>query len=448
VGATTIRADSYYTLAIHLSVIAVLGAAFGCADATNQIKPGDVKSGVAQVRQLDFLQDVPFVSKTPAEAQQMMIAKLERDNSDAELRLSGEAGQMTGLFPAGMDLKREEIKLMREQVAGFYDPRDKVMIEVRGMGVLGGSFTGESGPSGELLYAHELTHALQDQHFRLEPMMERVKNNDDQEIALHSLIEGDATLSGLGYVAGGLTDQSADKIVAQLSALGTGGEAEAADGPIALRVPMMFQYAQGARFVAEAWKRGGWDAVDALYRDPPLSSQQILDPSLYFDHRTPPLQIELGGYQNLLPDWKKVEDDTFGELLLKIVLERNLPPHSPAVRLAESWAGDQMVILQKDRVVTLIWMFAFRDTLSAESFAATYDGILSHLKGPRHAHAIETRADTVLVVIGPAAADFAAIAPSVWQTTTIATPCPALLRPAPIAGCGAPLTDGLIAAHH
>jgi hypothetical protein len=398
------------------------------------------------VRQLDFLQEVPFVSKTPAEAQQMMVAKLERDNSDAELRLSGEAGQMTGLFPAGMDLKREEIKLMREQVAGFYDPREKVMVEVRGMGVLGGSF-GESSARGELLYAHELTHALQDQHFKLEPMMERVKNNDDEEIALHSVMEGDASLAGLGYVAGGLTDQNTDRIVAQFSALDAGVETESDDAPVALRVPMMFQYSQGVRFVAEAWKRGGWDAVDALYRDPPLSSQQILEPSLYFDHRTPPRRITLGGYQKRLKDWKKVEDDTFGELLLKIVLERNLPPRSPAVRLAQNWAGDQMVILQKDGEITLIWMIAFCDSVSAQSFAATYDGILSRLKGPRRAHAAETQEDAVLIAIGPAADDFAVLAPSVWQTTTISTPCPDLIRPAPITGCGAPLTPALIAAH-
>ncbi|MGH7842940.1 MAG: hypothetical protein ACREQD_11110, partial [Candidatus Binataceae bacterium] len=454
------------TIAFRLCVIAIVWAACGCGDAASQVKPGDVRSGIAQVRQLGFLQAVPFVSKTPDEAQQMMIAKLERDNTDEELRVSGEAGQMTGLFPSGIDLKREQIKLMREQVAGFYDPHDKVMVEVRGMGVLGGAFVDHSGAGGELLYAHELTHALQDQHFGLEPMMERAKNNDDEEIALHSVMEGDATLAGLGYVAGGLTSQAADRIVAQLGALDAGAEAESDGAPLALRAPMMFQYSAGARFVAEAWKRGGWSAVDALYRDPPLSSQQIIEPSLYFDHRTLPRKVVLSGYQSQLANWKKVEDDTFGELLLKIILERNLPPHAPALSLAQGWAGDQMVILQKDgdarrsestsgaeqvslraasgTRVTLIWMIAFRDAASARAFAATYDTILVHPKGPRYAHAVEARADAVLILIGPAVADFAALAPRIWQATTIATPGPAT-QPSEIAG-GAPAAGRLIGA--
>jgi hypothetical protein len=336
---------------------------------------------------------------------------------------------------------------MRDQVAGFYDPQQKVMVEVRGMGVLGNNFTGQSSARGELLYAHELTHALQDQHFGLEQMMERAKNNDDEEIAFHSVMEGDATLAGLSYVAGGLTDESADQIVAQLSAADANAQLEPEGTPIALLMPMMFQYSAGARFVAEAWKRGGWSAVDALYRDPPLSSQQILDPSLYFDHPTPPEQIVLGGYEKQLKGWKKVEDDTFGGLLLKIILERNLPPHSPDLLLEKSWAGDQMVILQKDALVTLIWMIVFRDAASAKSFASTYDAILTHAKVETHAHAIEAQTNVVLVVIGPAAADFATLAPAVWQATTITTPCSEMRAPASFLACTAPTAAALLAVH-
>jgi hypothetical protein len=414
----------------------------------SRLEPGDVKRGVAQERQLSFLRDVPFVSKTPDEAQRMMIARLERDNDDAELRYSGEAGQMTGLFPPGIDLKLEEIKLMRDQVAGFYDPHTKVMVEVRGMGVLGSGFSGDNSPKGELLYAHELTHALQDQHFGLEPMMERAKNDDDEEIALHAVMEGDATLCGLAYVSGGLDNESLDRILAQLSALDTDAYSEAQGAPIGLRVPMLFQYSQGARFVAEAWKRGGWNAVDALYRDPPQSSQQILDPSLYFDHRTPPRRIVLGGYEDTLTGWKKVEDDTFGELLLQIILERNLPPHAQELHLAERWAGDQMVILQKDNAVTLIWMVVFRDRFSARAFATTYDRILTHLKGVTYVHAFGIREDAVLIAIGAAADNFATLAPKVWQATTILSPCPPLPLPGVDTGCPVPAAPaGLLAAH-
>jgi hypothetical protein len=410
-------------LAYRIVICATL-AATACASVPVEIAPGEVKSGVQHVRQLDFLQDVRFVSKTRDEAQQMMLAKLIRDNPDEELRVSGLAGAMTALFSPGIDLKSEELKLMHEQVAGFYDPGEKIMVEVRGMGVLGSSFGGESAAAGDLLQAHELTHALQDQHFGLERLMDQVKDDDDEEIALHSVMEGDATLAGLAYVAGGLTDESAKSIVAHLSTLSDNLAPETDGTPLALSAPLTFQYSAGTRFVAEAWTRGGWRAVDALYHDPPRSSQQIIDPSLYFDHRTPPLPVSVGGYHAMLPDWKKAEDDTFGELLLKIILERNLPLNAPAVKLAQSWAGDQMVILKKDTRLTLIWMIAFHDPVAATAFADTYDSILTHRKGAPEEHAIEVRGTAVLVVIGPGALKFGALAPQVWQASTLAPPSP------------------------
>jgi hypothetical protein len=336
---------------------------------------------------------------------------------------------MTGLFPTGIDLKNQELKLMHEQVAGFYDPEQKIMVEVRGMGVLGSSFGGESAGAGDLLQAHELTHALQDQHFGLGRLMDQVKNDDDEEIALHSVMEGDATLAGLAYVAGGLTDESAESIVAHLSALSDNLAPETDGTPLALSAPLTFQYSAGTRFVAEAWARGGWGAVDALYRDPPRSSQQIIDPSLYFDHRTPPLPVKVSGYQTILPDWSKAENDTFGELLLKIILERNLPLNAPAVKLAQSWAGDQMVILKKDTRLTLIWMIAFHDPLAATAFADNYDSILTHLKGGAEEHGIDVRGSVDLVVIGPGALRFGTLAPAVWQASMIAPPSPPTSTP-------------------
>ena len=39
--------------------------------------------------------------------------------------------------------------------------------------------------------AHELTHALQDQHFGLEKFLKRIPGNDDASLARNSLIEGE-----------------------------------------------------------------------------------------------------------------------------------------------------------------------------------------------------------------------------------------------------------------
>lgn len=391
----------------------------GCAGAIDQSAASNVETGLEQLRQLSFTQKVPFVIRTTDEAQQMMMTKLMRDNTNEDLRVGGQTGVMTGLFPPGTDLEAEELRLMRQQVAGFYDPRDKVMVQVRGKSVLGSTLAGRSVFSTELLQAHELTHALQDQHFGLDRMLSAVRHNDDEEIAIHSVIEGDATLAGLAYVAGGMTAEEEKTIVDHFAAVPDSFEPEASGTPLALSIPLMFQYTHGTRFVAEAWERGGWAAVNALYHDPPRSSQEIMEPALYFDHRTPPLTVAVKGYEGPMAGWKKVDDDTFGELLLKIIFDRNLPADSPALKIPATWRGDRMIALEQDGALTLVWLLAFHDHAAAHEFALDYRSIMDDQKGPPHQHWIEARGNAVLAIIGPRDARFNELASAVWQASTI-----------------------------
>jgi hypothetical protein len=182
---------------------------------------------------------------------------------------------------------------------------------------------------------------------------------------------------------------------------------------------MLFQYSGGARFVAEAWRQGGWDAVDKLYNNPPRSSQQIMQPELYFDRPTPPLRIELAGYEDFLRGWNKVDDDTYGELLLKLIFDRNLPRHAPAFTILPRWAGDRIITLQRGQELTLIWLIAFHDDAAADEFSRVYAQILDRLGGKSNPHRIATRSSAVLVTIGPAALDFGDLSAAIWKATRI-----------------------------
>src|SRR6266851_4936337 len=86
----------------------IAAALAGCAGAIDLPAAGDVKHGIADLRRLSFTQDVPFVIRSNEVAQQMMFAKLTRDNTEEELRLSSAAGVMKGLFPPGTELKSAE----------------------------------------------------------------------------------------------------------------------------------------------------------------------------------------------------------------------------------------------------------------------------------------------------------------------------------------------------
>jgi hypothetical protein len=386
----------------------------------DQKQAASIEASVARLRELDFIRQVPMVVNTPDQAQQAIIAQITRDHSNKELRIGGESGAMTGLYPPNIDLKRQTVELLRDQVIGFYNPDTKQMVIVQSphsrasfdIKGFGRNMTG-------MVLAHELTHALQDQHFDIEQMLNRVKDNDDQTLALKSVAEGDATLVGFGYVMGRLEPAKVKLLVRQLGTLPADSAIQEHEIPHAITVPMMFQYSGGSRFVAEAWQRGGWPAVDRLYHNPPRSSQQIMQPELYFDHPTLPLHIELSGYEDVLAGWKKVDDDTYGELLLKLIFQRNLPPQAPAFSTLQRWAGDRIITLQKGKELTLLWLIAFHDQAAAQEFADTYSQILNHLGGKSNPHGVATRSAAVFIAIGPGASEFARLRPAIWKASRI-----------------------------
>jgi hypothetical protein len=267
-------------------------------------------------------------------------------------------------------------------------------------------------------------------------MLRRVKDNDDETLALKSVAEGDATIAGFGYVAGYLDQANIGALVTKLDSL-PADSAQMDDGaresprvdnrqgrlprevPHGISVPMLFQYSGGSRFVAEAWRRGGWTAVDELYRNPPRSSQQIMQPELYFDHPSPPVHIQLSGYQQVMKGWKKVDDDTYGELLLRLILQRNLAPRAQAFATLPRWAGDRIITLKKGNELTLLWLIVFHDPAAARAFGDAYALILDRLSGEANPHGIDVHDDTVFAAIGPGARDFQPLKSAVWKASRI-----------------------------
>lgn len=411
--------------------IAALIVLRGCAyslvngDRINSKQAAKIEAGIQDVRELRFKRPVPLAVKTQDQAEAMMEADMMRDYTDDQIKADAVAGSMVGLYPAGIDLKAASLKLLKSQVAGFYDPHGKEMVLVEGGADLGfwtsaTEFMVQRDVVGEMLLAHELTHALQDQNFDLGSRLDKEKDDDDRALALKAVAEGDATLAGFGYAVGRMDDNTADALADNLKQLPSALAAEAPDTPEGLSAPLLFQYSEGVRFVGEAYRRGGWNAVDALYRNPPQSSHQILHPALYFDgaaHAQP--RIELAGYQEILRGWKKADEDTYGEVMLRIILERNLGKKSNEVELASRWEADRMIILQQDQSIAVIWMIAFSNVQTAEHFAEVYRQLLDRLLRGSTLHRVATRSNAALIVVGQAANHFDALAPAIWNASTI-----------------------------
>jgi len=431
-----LKSASFRATSRRLQVIVGLMLALcGCAytlvhdGAVNQTKAQQVEAGIQHFRGLDFSTPVPLVVKTRDQAIEMMQSEITRDHSEDQLRIGSLTGAMTGVYPAGMDLKAETLKLMRSQVAGFYDPHAKQMVLVEGAIDIGfwnsaADFVSRRDAIGQMLLAHELTHALQDQHFHIEQMIDQVKDNDDRDLALKAVAEGDATLAGYGYVVGNLDEASIDAIVDRMNLLPKTVAAQSGDVPLGLSAPMIFQYADGVRFVADAYRRGGWAAVNAIYADPPQATLQIMNPELYFNRLAQLVEINLTGYQQVLKDWSKADDDTYGAMLLKVIIERNLGMTAPEIALAEHWSGDRMIVLEKDRALTVLWIVSFSDGEMATRFGDVYASILDQISQPEMIHRVQVRTSNVLIAIGDGARQFDRLAPAIWQASTISRVAP------------------------
>jgi hypothetical protein len=389
----------------------------------NETIASNIEQGIQGIRELGFKQHVPLVLKTPDEVEQMVIADLKRDYTDAQLDADGKAGAMLGLFPPGMDLKAESVKLLKSQIAGFYDPHQKQMVLVEGAAQVGFSdrmleFMVQRDLVNDMLLAHELTHALQDQNFGLQDSLDKLKNNSDAEIALKSVAEGDATIAGFAYVAGRMDNSIAETLTSHLQNLPEAFAAQAKDTPEGISYPLIFQYSDGVRFVSEAYKRGGWKAVDALYSKPPQSTQQIIDSSLYFDHPMAPVQVQIAGYQNILKEWANADADTFGELSIQLILQLGYRKDAPEVALAKQWAGDRMAILSRGTEVAVLWIIAFRDDDSAHRFEESYRALLDRIRTSTP-HYLERRGNAVLVISGAIAGQSPILARALWKASKI-----------------------------
>jgi hypothetical protein len=236
--------------------------------------------------------------------------------------------------------------------------------------------------------AHALAHALADQRFGIRDLLGidlegRHHLDGDAERARVALVEGDAAVTALelddprGVLTGG-------------HALPTlAGEIGAVPGPRAAaawpRAIATFAHADGLAFVARVRSRAPWSAVDALWADPPRSSEQVLHPEKY-DARERPVAVPLPA----LPDdlkraWRVAADDVLGELGARTWFATAVPVII-AERAAAGWGGDHAALFvpaaeaAPDAGVApgpfVVWSTVWDDLTDAEDFARAAGTVL------------------------------------------------------------------------
>lgn len=320
---------------------------------------------ISRVSGMEVRRPVGFALQSRSDARSFIEAQLEEELGSGELDGMERAYKAFGLLPDTLDLRSMLLDLYEEQVVGYYDPATDTLY------VLDEATPETAGP----VVAHELVHALQDQHTNLDSLVARDRGNDRQTAA-QAAAEGQAMLVMMAVQAAQATGQRLDvAALPDLSELmARAAEANYSEFPVFQRAPrlvretMLFPYVGGARFVQALFRARRGEAPPVPFGDLlPQSTEQVMSPEAHFlDQRDAPTTIELG---DATDGWQVVYSNDLGQLETSILMVEHLG--EGAAGAARGWDGDTYALLQRPGAEdAVVWYSVWDDAGAADRFAA------------------------------------------------------------------------------
>ena len=292
-------------------------------------------------------------------------AQFRAENPPAEIAASQATLVAMGLLPAGTSLADLYVNLLGSQVAGYYDPKAKQIYVV--------ARTGQIGAIEKVTFAHEFTHALQDQNFGLKGITTDTAGQGDRSLAHLALIEGDASLLMTQWLMGHLDGAG----IAQIMAGDPAAQAQLDAAPAFIKDALLFPYLQGVTFVSSIWAQGGWPAVDRVFSRLPASTEQILHVDKYAADELPvtvPLDAPAIAAR-LGAGWTATPADTLGEFQVGSWLRaRGVTGTGGGVSgdtAAAGWGGDRYALIDgPGGAYALVLLTTWDTPADATEFAA------------------------------------------------------------------------------
>ncbi|HEY3998616.1 MAG TPA: hypothetical protein VGO93_07105 [Candidatus Xenobia bacterium] len=333
----------------------------------------DLETELQRIRGLSFVHKVPAAIQTREQLRQFLTHDPDEEPPAQEWATL----RVFGLIPPKFDVQKFKLDLLTQQVGGYYDPRTRrfnVIEGNTGMSWLSQQLAGFIGYDvTSIVTIHEMDHALDDQHFDIRRMEERLAkaHDDDRTLGVQGLLEGDATWVMLDYALqhmpmgvslDTMSEEQMDFTMRQAS--GQAVDAlKSIDGqavPLVYTRMLIFPYFTGMRFIHHLYRLGGWPLVNLAWSDPPDTTQQLMHPERYSGTRAFPLELH----------WKPAagvfKENTLGEFLITVFLEQHL--HDAMDDVAQHWDGDRYRIFKHGGRLSLWWMTAWDDAVAARRF--------------------------------------------------------------------------------
>jgi hypothetical protein len=333
---------------------------------------------------------------TREQVEKYILDKFKEDKDAKRMQSEEIVLKKFGLLDRDFQLQPFLVSLLKEQIAGYYDNKTKTV------NLLDWVSPEEQKP----VIAHELTHALQDQHTDLDKWEpedpDKISKNvtednqrlaiDERDTARDAVLEGQAMAVYLDYTlkpAGKSLLTSPDVMRTPKEDLDTSGSSPIMDrAPLLLQQSLLFPYRDGLGFEQRLLKdKGAQYAFAGVLDRPPSTSYEIMNPGAYERRATVPL-LQMPDVHPLLdPDYQPYDIGVMGELDVRILTELFGGPEVAAM-LTPQWKGGLYYAVQSRKAVTpaqqsstssvaLLYLSAWRTEGAAREFAKLYARELS-----------------------------------------------------------------------
>lgn len=374
----------------------------------------EIAPKVEALRGARFARPVAVKLVDDATARAHFRARIEKFWPAAKISNDQHVYAQLGLIPAGTDLMKVFLDLMEEQAGAYYDPDTDTFYVLTDM----------PRRTAPLFVSHELTHALDDQLFQIDVLLNKVKDDDDRGTALSAVAEGSATAIMTLFMA---QEMQAGRLsyddLTELQKSEAGRAVRLAAAPPVIQRSLLGPYVLGQAFLLKGNPRELTSLqpadIDRVFKDPPASTEQIIHPEKYWEaaKRDAPKTVALPDLAPALgPSWFRAVSGTVGEMILAIVTGvGGVDPASADILAADrwtnaaatGWGGDTYhhYVSGPSRLTVLATLWDTRgDAIEFEKALALRPGLT-----------VSRRAETVVVLAGDAGAEPKAVAEAAFR---------------------------------
>ena len=271
--------------------------------------------------------------------------------------------KLLGMIPDTMHLTDFMVKVLTEQIMGYYDPKTKVLYMVSGAPP---EYAG-------VTLMHELVHALQDQYVNLDSL-QRITGDDDRAAAVSAIIEGQATYQQIYIMAGGsgnIAAQMPGGMEGMRDAIRQSQETQPvfSSAPIVIKESLLFPYVNGFDYVR---RFKGHEPGKQPFDSMPVSTEQLMHDAAFFGKKK-----DVPSIVTLPAIAGEMSQNNFGEFGTRLFVYSHTRDQDRSIRASMGWDGDRYALVKTPQGDGIVWATVWDSQGDAAEFMSAIDAVMA-----------------------------------------------------------------------